>query len=69
MYTIYCIDCNLFHLNLAKENHSINSIPSGIYKMFNKKKYCCKVPLNACIAKYLYDFDEFKKINEIFCEI
>lgn len=65
MYTIhvYCIICILFQLNLAKDHHSINSLPSGIYKIFRKQKYCCKVSLYAC--KYLYDFNESKKINDI----
>lgn len=68
MYTIhvYCIICILFHLNLAKDYHSLNSLPSGIYKIFTKQKYSCKVSLYAC--KYLYDFNESKKINEIFFE-
>lgn len=63
---VYCIICILFHLNLAKDHHSLNSLPSGIYKIFTKQKYCCKVSLYAC--KYLYDFNESKKINENFFE-
>lgn len=63
---VYCIICILFYLNLVKDYYSINLLLFGIYKIFSKQKYCCKVFLYVC--KYLYDFNEFKKINEIFFE-